>query len=228
MELAREGAEVAVVDLILENAEKVAGEIQAIGCRAMAVQVDITRYPAVREALAKIAAAFGKIDILVNNAGWDKVEPFIKNTEETWDKIIAINFRGMINCTRTVLDYMIEKQSGKIISISSDAGRVGSTGEAVYSGCKGAVIAFSKTLAREMARYKINVNVVCPGPTDTPLFAEISQDNPKLSVALAKAVPWGRMGVPEDIAPAVAFLASDGAGFITGQTLSVSGGLTMC
>lgn len=227
LELAREGADVAVVDLISENAEKVAAEIREMGRQAMAVRLDITKSADVKEAFAKIAATLGKIDILVNNVGWDKVEPFMKSTEETWDKIIAINFRGMLNCTRAVLDYMIERRSGKIISIGSDAGRVGSTGEAVYSGCKGAVIAFSKTLAREMARYKINVNVVCPGPTDTPLFAEVAQDNPKLSDALAKAIPWGRLGTPEDIAPAVAFLASDGAGYITGQTLSVSGGLTM-
>lgn len=227
LELAQEGADVAVVDLIGENADRVAREIRDRGRRSLGIQLDITNFAEVKEAFTKIISFFGKVDILVNNAGWDKVEPFIKSTEETWDKIIAINYRGMLNCTRAVLDHMIERQSGKIISISSDAGRVGSTGEAVYSGCKAAVIAFSKTLAREMARYQINVNVICPGPTETPLFAEMARDNPKLSRALEKAIPLGRLAKPEDIAPAVAFFASDGASYITGQTLSVSGGLTM-
>ncbi len=227
LELAREGADVAVVDLVVENAASVAKEIQAMGRRSLAVQLDVTRFAEVKEVFAKIISAFGKVDILVNNAGWDKLEPFVESTEETWDKIIAINYRGMLNCTRVILDHMIARQYGKIVSISSDAGRVGSTGEAVYSSCNGAVIAFSKTLAREMARYKINVNVVCPGPTEKPLFAELFRGREKLLAAMVKAIPWGRLAKSEDIAPAVAFLASDGAGYITGQTLSVSGGLTM-
>jgi len=227
LELADEGADVAVVDLVEENARAVAKEIQDRGRQALARKLDITKFDKVKKVFAEIASAFGKIDILVNNAGFDKVEPFLKNNEETWDKIIAVNYRGMLNCTRAVLDYMVERKYGKIISISSDAGRVGSSGEAVYSGCKGAIIAFSKTLAREMARYQINVNVVCPGPSDTPMFAEIALNNPKLTAALEKVIPWGRLAKPRDIAPAVVFLATDGAGYITGQTLSVSGGLTM-
>ncbi len=165
--------------------------------------------------------------MLVNNAGWDKVEPFVKSEEATWDKVIAINLKGPIACVRAVLDPMIERRSGKIVSISSDAGRVGSSGEAVYAGAKAGIIGFSKTLAREVARYGINVNVVCPGPTNTPLFREISGGNEKLAVALKQAIPLGRLGEPEDLAGAVVFLASDDAAFITGQTLSVSGGLTM-
>lgn len=227
LELAREGADVAIVDLSEENARAVAKEIQEKGRKALGLKLDITKLDEVKKVFAQIVSAFGKIDILVNNAGFDVVEPFLNNTEEAWDKIIAVNYRGMINCTRTVLDYMIDRKYGKIISISSDAGRVGSSGEAVYSGCKGAIIAFSKTIAREMARYQINVNVVCPGPSDTPMLAEISRNYPKLTVALEKAIPWGRLAQPRDIAPAVAFLATDGAGYITGQTLSVSGGLTM-
>jgi 2-hydroxycyclohexanecarboxyl-CoA dehydrogenase len=228
LELACHGANVVVADMRYELAQDVAGEIKGMGRQALAVSTDVTQRTQVKEMMAKAMEAFGKIDILVNNAGWDKIEPFVKSTEETWDKVIAINFKGVLYCVREVLDHMIERQYGKIISIGSDAGRVGSSGEAVYSGTKGAVIAFSKTLAREMARYKINVNVVCPGPSDTPLFAEIGQDNPKLVESLKRVIPWGRLGAPEDIAHAVAFLASDEAGFITGQTLSVSGGLTMC
>jgi len=227
LELAREGADVAVVDLDLANAEVVAGEIRQMGRRSLALKVDVTRLAEVKEAFGKVLSTFGKIDILVNNVGWDKVEPFVQNTEEVWDKLIAINYRSVLNCTRAVLDHMMERQYGKILNIGSDAGRVGSTGEAVYSGCKGAVIAFSKALAREVARYKINVNVVCPGPTDTPLFAEIASENPKLAGALEKAIPWGRLARPEDIAAVVAFLVSDAAGYMTGQTVSVSGGLTM-
>jgi 2-hydroxycyclohexanecarboxyl-CoA dehydrogenase len=166
----------------------------------------------------------------VNNAGWDIIEPFTKNTPEYWEKIIAINLRGPIFCTRAALDPMMERKYGKIINISSDAGRVGSSGEAVYSACKGGIIAFTKTIAREMARYQINVNCVCPGPTDTPLLAEITrgETGAKIIEAMTKATPFRRLAKPEDITGAAAFLASDEAGFITGQTLSVSGGLTMC
>jgi 2-hydroxycyclohexanecarboxyl-CoA dehydrogenase len=151
----------------------------------------------------------------------------VKSQEETWDRVIAINLKGPIRCARAVLDGMIERKAGKIISISSDAGRVGSTGEAVYSAAKAGVIGFSKTLARETARHGINVNVVCPGPTNTPLLNEIAGGNDKLIESLRRAIPMGRTGEPDDIAGAVAFLASDDAGFITGQTLSVSGGLSM-
>ncbi|MEJ5301060.1 MAG: 3-oxoacyl-ACP reductase family protein [Thermodesulforhabdaceae bacterium] len=227
LELAQEGADVAIVDLDLENAESAAKEIRQMGRQSLALKVDVTRFAEVKEAFDRVLSEFGKVDILVNNVGWDKVMPFVQTTEELWDKLIAVNYRSVLNCSRAILDHMIERRYGKILSISSDAGRVGSTGEAVYSGCKGAVIAFSKSLAREVARYKINVNVVCPGPTDTPLFSEIAGENPKLAGALEKAIPWGRLAKPEDIAPVVAFLVSDTADYITGQTISVSGGLTM-
>jgi 2-hydroxycyclohexanecarboxyl-CoA dehydrogenase len=173
---------------------------------------------------------WGQIDILVNNAGWDVIDPFVQNTPELWDKVIAINLKGPINCTRAVLDPMMGRKYGKIINISSDAGRVGSSGEAVYSACKGGIIAFTKTIAREMARYQINVNCICPGPTETPLLAEMTkgETGAKIIGAMTKAVPFRRLAKPEDIARVVAFLATDEAAFITGQTLSVSGGLTMC
>lgn len=222
--LAAEGAKVAVADIDEENARATAG---AIGDRAVAVRIDVTDRASVRAAVAEAQRRLGPIQVLVNNAGWDKVEPFVKSEESTWDKVIAINLKGPILCAREVLDGMIQRGAGKIISISSDAGRVGSSGEAVYSAAKAGVIGFSKTLARELARHHINVNVVCPGPTNTPLFNEIAGGNPKLMDALKRAVPFGRLGEPDDLAGAVAFLASADADFVTGQTLSVSGGLTM-
>ncbi len=172
----------------------------------------------------------GRIDILVNCQGWDRFEPFVDSTEETWEKLIGINFKSVLRTTRAVLPHMISRGSGKIINIASDAGRVGSSWEAVYSGTKGAVIAFSKTIAREVARYKINVNVVCPGLTETPLLDAIrsqSEQTTKIVEAITKATPFRRTAKPEEIAQAVLFLSSPAADFITGQTLSVSGGLTM-
>ncbi len=227
LKLAREGAKVCVADLDQVSAGKVAKEILDMGREALAVRVDVTDYSDVEEMVNKALDVFGMIDILVNNAGWDKAEPFLESTQETWDKVIAINFRGPINCTRAVLPHMVQRKYGKILSIASDAGRVGSSGEAVYSGAKGGVIAFSKTIAREMSRFGINVNCVCPGPTETPLFDEIASGNPKLAEGLKRAIPLRRLGKPGDIANAVAFLVSDEAEYITGQTLSVSGGLTM-
>jgi len=222
--LASEGAKVAVADIDPATAAATAAEI---GRGAIAVTMDVTDGASVRDAVAETAKQLGPIDVLVNNAGWDKIEPFVKSQEETWDRVIAINLKGPIRCARAVLDSMIERRSGKIVSISSDAGRVGSSGEAVYSAAKAGVIGFGRTLAREVARYGINVNVVCPGPTNTPLLQETIGGNEKLMASLKQAIPLGRTGEPDDLASAVAFLASDDAGFITGQTLSVSGGLSM-
>ena len=222
--LAAEGAVVAVVD---RDDASVRDTAAAIGGRALGLQADVTDGPGVRAAVARAEATLGPIDVLVNNAGWDKVEPFVDNTEDTWEKVIAINLRGVLLVTRTVLDGMIGRGRGRIVSIGSDAARVGSSGEAVYAAAKAGVIAFSKTLAREVARCGITVNVVCPGPTDTPLFRGIAEENPKLTAALERAVPLGRLARPDEIAAAVAFFASDDAAFVTGQTLSVSGGLTM-
>lgn len=226
--LVREGAAVAVADLNGAGAMAVAQEIEGSGGRALGVQTDVTSNRSVREMVHTVLGHSGRIDILVSNAGWDKFEPFLESHEETWDKVIAINLKGHIICARAVLDDMVARQSGKIITIASDAGKVGSSGEVVYSGAKGGVIGFTKALAREMARYKINVNCICPGPTDTPLFGQLAADHPKLAEGLKKAIPWRRLGTPEDIAPLVVFLASDEARYITGQAWSVSGGLTMC
>ena len=222
--LAAEGAKVAVADIDPVTAAATAAEI---GQGAIAVTMDVTDGASIRDAVAETAKRLGPIDVLVNNAGWDKIEPFVKSQEETWDRVIAINLKGPIRCARAVLDSMIERRSGKIVSIGSDAGRVGSTGEAVYSAAKAGVIGFGRTLAREVARYGINVNVVCPGPTNTPLLQETVGGNEKLMASLKQAIPLGRTGEPDDLAAAVAFLASDDAGFTTGQTLSVSGGLSM-
>jgi 2-hydroxycyclohexanecarboxyl-CoA dehydrogenase len=229
LRLAQDGAAVGIADINLDGARETAEGIKAAGGRAHVARVDISDLEQVRQGVAEIRASLGAIGILVNNAGWDRIEPFIENSPELWDKIIAINLRGPMHCTRAVLDGMIAAGGGKIISISSDAARVGSTGEAVYSACKGGIISFSKTLARELARHHINVNVICPGPTDTALLAEVTagDEGAKIIEAMKRAVPFRRLGKPDDIAGAVSFFASSDADFITGQVLSVSGGLTM-
>jgi 2-hydroxycyclohexanecarboxyl-CoA dehydrogenase len=226
--LAAEGAAVAVCDLDGTSAAKTAAGIaERYGAHAIGAEVDIADSAAVRAAVSRVALALGPPDILVNNAGIDVIELFVNSAEATWDKIIAVNLRGTITVTRAVLDGMIERGSGRIIHIASDAGRVGSSGEVVYSATKGGVIAFGKALAREVARHGITVNTVCPGPTDTALLDQVAAYSQKLREGLARAIPLGRVGQPADISGAVAFLASDEAAYITGQTLSVSGGLTM-
>lgn len=225
--LASDGALVAILDIQLEKAEGVARAIEARGGRAIAVRMDITDKDDVKKAVKKVEETFKRVDILVNNVGWDKAMPFIECPEELWDRVININLTGQIAITRAVLDGMISRKYGKIINISSDSGRVGSSGEAVYSACKGGIIAFTKTLARELVRYSINVNCVSPGPADTPFLADVGKEQPGLKDALLKAIPMHRFAQPADIAAAIAFLASDEASYITGQTLSVSGGLTM-
>jgi 2-hydroxycyclohexanecarboxyl-CoA dehydrogenase len=223
---AAEGARVAVLDLDRAGAERIAAEIGSAGGTALALQADVSDGEQVRAAVAA-ARQLGPIDLLVSNAGWEKAGPFVQSAEADWDRLLAINLKGHLLCARAVLDEMIERRTGRIIFTASDAGRVGSSGEAVYSSAKGGVIAFAKTLARETARYGLNVNVVCPGPTDTPILQEIAQGNPRLVEALRNAIPFRRFGTPDEIAGAFLFLASDDAAYITGQTLSVNGGLTM-
>ncbi len=226
--LAREGARVAVLDLNEAGARETVAAIAAAGGAASAHRLDVTDVAAVDATIDAVAAREGGLHVLVNCAGWDAPMPFVETTPEFWDKILAINLKGPLACTRAALRHMIRQEAGRIVMIASDAGRVGSTGEAVYSAAKGGLIAFTKTIARETARHRINVNCVCPGPSDTPLFQrEFAATSPKLAESLKRVIPWGRLGVPEDVAPAVVFLASDDAAFITGQTLSVSGGLTM-
>ncbi len=224
------GACVVVADVKLDGAKKTVALLAGEGAKGLSLGTDITDRAQVQEMVQSTLRTFGQVDILVNNAGWDLIEPFLQNSPEFWEKVIAINLKGPIFCTRAVLDHMTSRKYGKIVNISSDAGRVGSTGEAVYSACKGGMIAFTKTIAREMARYQINVNCVCPGPTETPLLSQMTggEIGAKIIAAMIRAVPFRRLAKPEDIAGAVAFLASEEANFITGQTLSVSGGLTMC
>jgi 2-hydroxycyclohexanecarboxyl-CoA dehydrogenase len=225
--LARDGARVAVADLDGASADAVAAEIAARDRRAIGIRVDLTRRTEVEAMVARTVAELGSIDVLVNNAGWDFVQPFLDSDEETWDRIIALNFKGVLYTCRAALPGMVERGGGRVVNVGSDAGRGGSFGQAVYSGTKGAVIAFSKTLARELAKNKIAVNVVCPGLTETHLLQECRDRMPKVMDAVTRAIPWGRVGDPEEVAEAVAFLASPAAEYITGQTLSVSGGLTM-
>jgi 2-hydroxycyclohexanecarboxyl-CoA dehydrogenase len=225
--LAREGARVAVVDLNEAGARDTVEAIAKDGEQAAAWRADISDKARIDAVVAEIIARWGTVDILVNNAGLDRVGPFVNSSEAEWDLILRVNLKGPIVCTRAVLDEMTRKGYGKIVNIASDAGRVGSTGEAVYSAAKGGIIAFTKTIARETARHRLNVNCVCPGPSDTPLFQEVAAGNPKLAESLKRVIPFGRLGTAEDLAPAVVFLASDESGFVTGQTLSVSGGLTM-
>jgi 2-hydroxycyclohexanecarboxyl-CoA dehydrogenase len=207
----------------------VAGEIAARGGHSTGIAVDVASFEEVTRGFAAVCEGLGPVGILVNNAGWDSFGAFVDNDPALWDRLFAVNFRGMLACSRAVIDDMARAGWGRIISISSDAARVGSTGEAVYAGCKAGIIGFSKALAREVAGDGITVNVVCPGPTDTALLAEVTSGprGKKVIDAIRRSTPLGRLGVPEDIAPAVEFFASPDAGFVTGQVLSVSGGLTM-
>ena len=227
LRLAAEGAAVVIADVNLDGAGGVARSISDDGGRALALGVDVTDAPGVRVMTERAVSAFGKVDILVSNAGWDRAGPFADTDEELWDRVIAINYRGHLATCHAALPYMREGGGGRIVMVASDAGRVGSSGEVVYSGAKGAVIAFTKGLAREVARYGINVNCVAPGLVDTPLLAGIAEGNEKLIAAIVRSIPLRRTGVPEEIAAAVCFFASPDAAYITGQTLSVNGGLTM-
>jgi 2-hydroxycyclohexanecarboxyl-CoA dehydrogenase len=230
MTLAKQGAKVVIADVLVEEARKTAQDIVQVGGQATAVTTDVTDLNSIKSMLDRVHAVYGLVDVLVNNAGWDKMSPFSETTPAFWDKVIAINYKGVLNCVYAVMGDMVARNSGKIINIASDAGRVGSSGEAVYSGAKGAVIAFSKAMARELARNQVNVNVVCPGPLETPLTEEMKQESAlavKIFASMDKIIPLRRMGMPQDIAGAVVFLASEEAAFITGQVLSVSGGLTM-
>ncbi|HEY4897833.1 MAG TPA: SDR family oxidoreductase [Solirubrobacteraceae bacterium] len=228
--LAEDGRSVAVADLDLDSARQVAAEIEGAGALALAVALDVTEPASVATATATAAAALGPLEILVNNAGWDELRPFIDTDEQFWERVLDVNFKGALRMTHALLPGMLEGGFGRIVSIGSDAGRVGSSLESVYSGAKGGVIAFTKTIARESARRGVTANTVCPGPTDTPMLAGIAAaggDSERVIGAMVRAVPMRRLAQPEEIAAAVAFFASERAGFITGQTLSVSGGLTM-
>jgi len=227
---AAEGAKVAVYDMNLAAAQKIATEIRAAGGQAAAFQCDITDRAQVDAAVAATQAQLGPVAVLVNNAGWDIFKPFVKTVPAEWDKLIAINLTGALHMLHAVLPGMVERKYGRVVNVASDAARGGSSGEAVYSACNGGLVALSKTLAREHARHGITVNAVCPGPTDTALLAGVAEgahDPAKLIEAFKSAIPLGRLGQGDDLASAIAFMGSDDASFVTGQVLSVSGGLTM-
>ena len=222
--LAQAGAHVLLGDIAEDGGEQSAAAIRAKGQGADFFRLDVTDLDSIEAFKRSAYACRGHVDIVANVAGWGKIEPFVKNSPDFWRKVIDLNLFGPIAVARAFLDAMIERKAGKIVTVSSDAGRVGSLGESVYSGAKGGAIAFTKSLAREMARFNINVNCVCPGPTDTPLLAMVPE---KHREAFVRVTPMGRLAKPSEIADAVLFFASSRADFVTGQTLSVSGGLTL-
>lgn len=229
--LGAEGATIAVNDIDEANATETVELIEDAGGDATTAIADVTSYEDVQTMVTGVVDELGGIDVLVNNAGWDEIEWFVEQDPSVWEKIIDINLRSQINCSRVVGEHFIETDTpGTLVNISSDAARVGSSGEAVYAACKGGVVSFTKTLAREFARYNVNCNSIAPGPTHTPLVETMQEESElaeKILGSMSDHVPLGRMAEPEDIAGAVAFLASDDASYITGQVLSVSGGLTM-
>ncbi|MCP5033163.1 MAG: glucose 1-dehydrogenase [Actinomycetia bacterium] len=227
---AAEGALIGVLDRALDAASETAQRITDAGGRALAVACDITERSDVDGAIERVTDELGPIDVLVNNAGWDLFVPFLDTEPDDWSRLIDINLIGALHMHHAVLPGMVERGSGRVVNVASDAARVGSSGEAVYAACKAGMVALSKTLAREHSRQGITFNVVCPGPTDTALLATVTDSaaNPeKLREAFRRAIPLGRLGQPEDLAGAILFFASDAASFVTGQVLSVSGGLTM-
>ena len=227
---AEAGANVVIADLRIDDANKTASEICGTCCpRVVAVQTDVTRREDIDSMRDETLRLFGKIDVLVNCAGWDRLLPFIKTTPDLWQKVLNINFLGVVNMCHAILPHMVERKQGAIINISSDTGRVGSFGEAIYASSKAAIMAFSKTIAREHARDHIRVNVVSPGLCETPLIEEMRQDEftAKILGSMVNFIPMKRLGQADEIAPLVVFLASDAASYITGQVISVNGGLNM-
>jgi 2-hydroxycyclohexanecarboxyl-CoA dehydrogenase len=226
--LLADGYRVALADVDEAAARAAAEKLGGEAAGALPLRLDVSDTDSVREAFARAEASQGPLDVLVNNAGIDVIGPFVESDEETWRRLIAVNLEGTLRCCRAALDGMLARGAGSIVNLGSDAGRVGSTGEAVYSATKGGIIAFTKSLAREVARQGVRVNCVCPGPTDTALLGQVAEYSQKLHDGLARAIPMRRVGAPEEIAAMVAFLAGDDARYVTGQTVSVNGGLTMC
>jgi len=230
--LAEKGAAVVVAEIIAENAEATAQEIRNKGGRAEAIVADATQLETAQQVVKQTLESFDKLDILVNNVGWDEPKPFIETTPELWDKVLDVNLRSVLNYTRASLEPMMANKWGRIVSIASDAGRMGGIYAAVYSAAKAGIIAFSKTIAREMAPHNILANCVAPGPIDTPLLQQISgEEGGDIGASMIRKtlrlVPLKRLGQPEEIAHAVAFFASEEAGYVTGQVLSVNGGMIM-
>jgi 2-hydroxycyclohexanecarboxyl-CoA dehydrogenase len=228
--LAEDGLAVVIADMRLLEAKHTADSINDNGGKAFAVEVDVTDPASIEGGLRAARESFGGIDVLVNNAGWDELKPFLATDEAFWERVLDVNFKGALRLTQALLPDMVERRWGRIINIGSDAGRVGSSLESVYSGAKGGIIAFTKTVAREVASSGVTANVVCPGPTDTPFLQETvakHEDADGVIASMVKGVPMRRLALPKEVAAAVRFFADESAGYITGQTLSVSGGLTM-
>jgi len=224
--LAAEGARVAIGDVNEDGAKAVAGELDGFGCA-----LDVTDTGSVRGAVAAVTEALGEIDVLVNNAGTDRFSFFVNSDEELWDFVLGVNLRGVLAVTHAVLPKMQERRTGAIVNVASEAGRVGSQGSVVYSAAKAGVIGFTKAIARESARYRVRCNAVAPGPIETPLLNNapqvLGEIGERLKQGMVNATVMGRSGEPEEVAAAIAFLASDDASYVTGQTLNVSGGLSM-
>lgn len=229
LRLAREGANIGILDLQKEAADRVVQEIHALGPKAMALECDATDYQKVKEGVAAIHSAYGSIDILINNAGIDIARSFVDTDESIWDKVINVNYRSFLNASHACIPYMIEQKSGNIVSLGSDAGRIGNPGEVLYCGTKAAIMASSKALAKELARFGIRVNSVSPGPVHTELWDKLheGEKGQKVTEAVTRAIPMRRLGEPEDVADVVAFFVSNDSRYLTGQVLSIDGGLTM-
>ena len=229
LSLAQDGANVGILDVILENAQKVAEEVSRSGHRGLAKKVDLTDYAETQRVVKEIYEELGSIDILVNNAGIDQPKPFLETNETFWDRFIAVNYKSFLIGCHVCIPYMMIQNWGRIINMGSDAGRVGTAGEVIYGGTKGAIMASSKALAREVAPYQITVNCVSPGPIDTDIWKNLAADEKgkKIAEGVVRSIPLRRIGQPEDVASIVAFLASDKAEYVTGQVWSVDGGLTM-
>jgi 2-hydroxycyclohexanecarboxyl-CoA dehydrogenase len=237
-DFAKENVKLVIAELDEAQGKKVAEEVKEIGAEVIFVKTDVTDHKVVEEMVKKTNDTFGPVDVLVNNVGWNVDQLFMEETREKWEKVIAINYWGMINCTRAVLDQMVERKSGVVVNIGSDAGRMGEFREVVYSGCKGAVVAFTKALAREVGKFGIRLNVVCPGLTVPESEDVIGEESlwsgdmmkvftPENQARAAKGYPLRKLGKAEEVSKAVVFIASNCSSHITGQTLSVSGGYTM-
>jgi 2-hydroxycyclohexanecarboxyl-CoA dehydrogenase len=230
LRLAAEGCQVAIFDLRPDAAEETAQAARAEGGKVKVYGVDVSDQAAVNTAVAAVEADLGPVWLLVNNAGWDQPAPFLSTDTALWNKIIAINLMGPLNMHKAVCPGMVQRGGGRVVNVASDAARVGTSNEAVYSACKGGIIAFTKSVARELARNNILLNAVCPGPTNTPMMQQVlgaGEQAVKWKDAMVRGIPLKRMGEPEDYAGIVAFLASSDASYITGQTISVSGGMNM-
>jgi 2-hydroxycyclohexanecarboxyl-CoA dehydrogenase len=227
--LAADGFAVGVLDRDGTTAAGTAEAVVAAGGRALGCAADVTAPSAVAAALARVEADLGPATVLVNNAGIDVFSRFVESDPAEWDRLIDVNLKGVLHVSRVVLPGMVARGGGRVVNIASDAGRVGSSGEVVYSACKAGVIGFTKAVAREVAKHQITVNAVCPGPTETQLLADVlgGEQGEKVLAGMRRAIPLGRLGQPDDVAGAVRWLASPGAGYVTGQVISVSGGLTM-